>query len=202
MGRIAGIVVVTAVLAVLAPGRFGGHRAGPLRWDGAPRTSALGMSSGARLLFGHVVNRSDRVARLRAADVHVLDSHSRRLPGSAAFADGFVPGVALLGSGREVFAAGADGAAVGGAVVLAPGRRAPLSVSFTTGAGVHATAIDYGGGGLALKWGERPDAGRERRPGCGAGGRAPDRAGPAARAPAAVAGRGDRRNPDPGPHAW
>src|SRR3954451_11541658 len=146
MGRIAGIVVVTAVLAVLAPGRFGGHRAGPLRWDGAPRTSALGMSSGARLLFGHVVNRSDRVARLRAADVHVLDSHGRRLPGRAAVAAGFLPGGALPRPGREALTAGADGAAVGGAVVPAPVRRAPLSVSFTTGAGVHATAIGYGGG--------------------------------------------------------
>jgi hypothetical protein len=151
MGRIAGIVVVTAVLALLGHGRFGGHHEGALRWDGAPRTSALGMSSGARLVFGHVVNRSDRPARLRAADVRVLDSHGRRLPAGAAFADGFVPGVALLGSRTEVSDAVAGGAPVGGEVVLAPGGRAPLSVSFTAGPGVRATAIDYGGGRLALK---------------------------------------------------
>jgi hypothetical protein len=151
MGRIAGIVVVTAVLAVLAPGRFGGHHDGTLRWDGAPRTSALGMDAGAQLLFGHVVNRSGHPARLRAADVRVVDSRGKRLPGTAAFADGFVPGVALLGSGTEVFDESATGTGVGREVVLAPGQRAPLSVSFTAADGDRATAIDYGEGRLKLK---------------------------------------------------
>ena len=50
MGRITGIVVVTAVLAVLAPGRFGGGHHGALRWEGAPRTSVLG----AILLTGYL----------------------------------------------------------------------------------------------------------------------------------------------------
>src|SRR5215218_2873919 len=112
MGRITGIVVVTAVLAVLAPGRFGGHE-GPLRWEAAPRTSVLGATPDDRLVFGHVVNRSKKVARLRAADVRILDGDGDRLPGAAAFADGFVPGVALRG--------------------------------------MHAAAIDYGGGRLKLE---------------------------------------------------
>jgi hypothetical protein len=151
MGRIAGIVAVTAVLAVLMPGRFGGHHDGALRWVGPPRTSALGMTGGAQLLFGRVVNRSDHPARLRAADVHVLDARGNRLAGSAAFADGFVPDVALHGSGAEVFDAGDGGAAVGVEVVLAPGQRAPLSVSFTADDGHAARSIDYGGGRLALE---------------------------------------------------
>jgi hypothetical protein len=151
MGRIAGIVVVTAVLAALAPGRFGGHHDGTLRWDGAPRTSVLGMSAGAQVLFGHVVNRSGHTARLRAADVHVVDSRGKRLAGSAAFADGFVPGVALRGLGSEVFDESATGATVGGEIVLGPGQRAPLSVSFSAPDGDRATAIEYDGGRLKLQ---------------------------------------------------
>jgi hypothetical protein len=151
MGRIAGIVVVTAVLAVIAPGRFGGHHDGPLRWVGAPRTSAMGATPGDRLLFGQVVNRSDHAARLRAADVHVLDSKGAALPASAAFADGFVPGVSLRGYGTELFADSGAGGQVGREIVLAPGQRAPLSVSFTTREDHGATSIEYDGGRLTLK---------------------------------------------------
>jgi len=151
MGRITGIVVVTAVLAVLAPGRFGGSHDGPLRWDAAPRTSVLGAAPDDRLLFGHVVNHSKKAARFRAADVHVLDADGDRLPAAAAFADGFVPAVTLRGSGAEMFGAGAAGAEVGGEIVLAPGQSAPLSVSFTATGGVRAATIDYGRGRLTLK---------------------------------------------------
>jgi hypothetical protein len=150
MGRITGIVVVTAVLAVLAPGRFGGHHDGPLRWNAAPRMSVLGATADDQLLFGHVVNRSGHAARLRAADVHVLDADGDRLPGAAAFADGFVPGVTLRGSATEMFGVSEAAADVGREVVLAPGQSAPLSVSFTAG-GHRAAAIDYGGGTLTLK---------------------------------------------------
>jgi hypothetical protein len=152
MGRIAGIVVVTALLAAIAPGRFGGGHdtGGALRWQAPPRMSVLGMSPDDRLLFGRVVNHSGQRARLRAADVHVLDGDGDALPGSAAFADGFVPGVTLRGYGTELSAAGAGGAAVGGDVVLAPGQSAPLSVSFTAADGHRPAAIDYGGGRLKL----------------------------------------------------
>jgi hypothetical protein len=150
MGRIAGIVVVTAVLAVLLPGRFGGQQDGVLRWEKAPRTSALGMSHDAQLVFGHVVNRSDHRERMRAADVHVVDARGNRLPGSAAFADGFVPDVALRGLGTEVFT-DAGPATVGREIVLGPGQRAPLSVSFTAEGGDKATAIEYDGGRLKLE---------------------------------------------------
>jgi len=161
MGRITGIVVVTAVLAVIAPGRFGGgshEEKGPLRWQAPPRMSVLGMSPDDRLLFGHVVNHSGKRARLRAADVHVLDSDGDALPGSAAFADGFVPGVTLRGYDTELFGAAADagmgaggGAGLGREVVLAPGDSAPLSVSFTASGGHRAAAIEYSGGTLKLK---------------------------------------------------
>jgi hypothetical protein len=149
MGRITGIVVVTAILAVLAPGRFGGGPEGPLKWDATPRTSVLGSAADDRLLFGHVVNRSKKAARLRAADVHVLDGDGDRLPASAAFADGFVPGVTLRGMDAEML--GMADADVGGEVVLAPGQSAPLSVSFTAAGGARAASIEYGGGRLKLQ---------------------------------------------------
>jgi hypothetical protein len=149
MGRITGIVVVTAILAVLVPGRFGGGPEGPLKWDATPRTSVLGSAADDRLLFGHVVNRSKKAARLRAADVHVLDGDGDRLPASAAFADGFVPGVTLRGMDAEML--GMADADVGGEVVLAPGQSAPLSVSFTAAGGARAASIEYGGGRLKLQ---------------------------------------------------
>jgi hypothetical protein len=79
----------------------------------------------------------------------VLDADGDELPGSAAFADGFVPGVTLRGMDAEMF--GSADADVGREVVLAPGQRAPLSVSFTAADGVEATAVDYGRGELALE---------------------------------------------------
>jgi hypothetical protein len=153
MGRIAGIVVITAVLAIIAPGRFGGgdEQSGPLRWQDAPRTAALGETPGDRILFGHVVNRSDHRQRLRAADVQVLDGDGDALQGSAAFADGFIPGVTLRGSEAEMFGAAGLGADVGSEVVLAPGQSAPLSVSFTAGDGRRAKSIEYHGGRLKLE---------------------------------------------------
>jgi hypothetical protein len=154
MGRLAGIVVVTAILAAVAPGRFGGHARehGPLRWDAAPRSSALGGTGGDRLLFGHVVNRSDHVARLRAADVRVRDADGDELTTSAAYADGFVAGVSLRGYGDELFGGDGMGAGVGREIALGPGQAAPLSVSFTVPAGGEkAVALDYGAGTLPLE---------------------------------------------------
>jgi hypothetical protein len=152
MGRLAGIVFVTAILATVAPDRFGGDEAGPLRWDGAPRTSAMAGTPGDRLLFGHVVNRSDEVQRLRAAEVRVVDGDGDRLQASAAFADGFVPAVSLRGYGAELYAADGAVADVGGDVTLKPGQAAPLSVSFTVPDGAATpAAIVYGEGRLTLE---------------------------------------------------
>jgi hypothetical protein len=142
-----------AVLAVVAPGHFGGgakREDGPLRWQGPARTSAMAGSAGDHLLFGRVVNHSDHPLRLRAADVRVLDAKGHALRTRAAFADGFVPQVTLSGYGAELY--GADAAVdVGREVVLRTGQAAPLSASFTMGAGSRAAAIDYGAGRLALR---------------------------------------------------
>jgi hypothetical protein len=152
VGRIFGIAAVMAVLAVLAPGRFGGHAAepgGPLRWQAPARTSAVGQSAGDHLLFGRVVNHSGRTLRLRAVDVHVLDAKGRRLKTRAAFADGFVPGIMLSGYG-EMY--GSDpSVSVGREVVLRTGQAAPISASYTAGAGQRAAILDYGAGRLALQ---------------------------------------------------
>jgi hypothetical protein len=152
VGRILGIAVVMAILAAVAPGRFGGHDTkpdGPLRWQAPARTSALAGATGDHLLFGRVVNHSDHAIRLKAADVHVIDKDGHRLPTRAAFADGFVPGVMLNGFSSEMYGGGA--APVGRVVVLRTGATAPVSASFTAGAGKRAVAIEYDGGRLALK---------------------------------------------------
>jgi hypothetical protein len=152
MGRIFGIAVVMAVLAVVAPGRFGGHAAthgGPLRWQTPARMSTVGETPGDHLLFGRVVNHSDRTIRLRAADVHVLDAKGRRLKTRAAFADGFVPGVMLNGYG-ELYASDPS-VAVGREVVLRTGQAAPISASYSAPAGERAAMVDYGAGRLRLR---------------------------------------------------
>jgi hypothetical protein len=152
VGRIFGIAAVMAVLALLAPGRFGGHAAhpeGPLRWQSPARTSAFGQTSGDHLLFGRVVNHSGKTIRLRAADVEVLDEKGRKLETRAAFADGFVPGVMLNGYG-ELYGGGAP-VTVGREVVLRTGQAAPISASYRAGAGQRAALLDYGAGRLAVR---------------------------------------------------
>jgi hypothetical protein len=151
MGRIFGIAAVMAVLAVLAPGRLGGHAAkpgGPLRWQSAARTSTVGQTATDHLLFGRVINHSGKTIRLRAAKVHVLDAKGRRLETRAAFADGFVPAVMLSGSDALY----ADpSVAVGREVVLRTGQAAPISASYRVASGQRAAMLDYGAGRLALR---------------------------------------------------
>jgi hypothetical protein len=150
MGRAAGVVIVTAILAVLAPGRFGGHEAatdGPLRWEARARVSSLAGAPGGHLLFGRVVNHGDRPVRLRAAKVRVLDDDGHALRTTAAFADGYVPEVTLRGYGTELYGSGTG---VGREVVLRTGQAAPLTLSYTADDGARASAVDYGGGRLKL----------------------------------------------------
>ena len=151
MGRIGGIVIVTAVLAAIAPGMVSGHKATPLRWEGAPRMTTMAGTVGDRLLFGHVVNHSDRRVKLRAAEVHVLDADGDELRTSAAYADGFVPGVTLRGYESDLYGADEETATVGREIALAPGASAPLSISFSAPDGERASAIEYGGGRLKLE---------------------------------------------------
>jgi hypothetical protein len=150
VGRIFGIAVVMAALALIAPGRFGGHAAkpdGPLRWQAPARTSPVGQSPSDHLLFGRVVNHSGKTLRLRAADVRVLDKDGHRLTTRAAFADGFVPGVMLSGY-AELYSGGAP---VGQVVVLRTGQAAPISASYSAPDGRRAAMLDYGAGRLALR---------------------------------------------------
>jgi hypothetical protein len=151
VGRIFGIVAVMAVLAVVAPGRFGGHAdkpGGPLRWQSPARTSTVGQTTSDHLLFGRVVNHSRKTIRLRATQVHVLDAKGHRLQTRAAFADGFVPGIMLSGDG-EMY--GGPSVAVGGAIVLRTGQAAPVSASYRVAGGQRAAMLDYGAGRLAVR---------------------------------------------------
>jgi hypothetical protein len=152
VGRILGIGAVLAILAVVAPGRFGHaatHQDGPLRWQAPAHTSPVAGTASDHLLFGRIVNHGTKTIRLRAADVHLLGPDGHRLPTRAAFADGFVPGVMLSGYGAEMYGAAGAGS-VGSEVVLKTGQAAPLSASFTAAAGERAVAIEYHGGRLKL----------------------------------------------------
>jgi hypothetical protein len=150
------MAAVLALLAAIVPGRFGGGGAaaakeeGPLRWQVPARTSAIAGATGGHLLFGRVVNHSNRPIRLRAADVHLIGRDGHRLRTRAAFADGFVPSVQLGGYDDDTYGAAGAGS-VGGQVVLKTGQAAPLSASFTAGAGERAVAIEYAGGRLKLE---------------------------------------------------
>jgi hypothetical protein len=149
-----GIAAVLAVLAAVAPGKFGGkaetNEQGPLRWQAPARTSAIAGTESDHLLFGRVVNHSGKAIRLRAADVHLLSSDGKQLQTRAAFADGFVPGVVLSGYGSEMYGGGAQ-APIGREIVLKTGQAAPITASFTAGAGQRAVAIEYDGGRLELR---------------------------------------------------
>src|SRR3954466_4322747 len=152
-----------AVLAVLAPGRFGGHAAkpgGPLRWQSPARTSTVGQTPSDHLLFARVVNHSGKTIRLRAAKVHVLDAKGRRLQTRAAFADGFVPGVMLSGYG-ELYADPSvavaregvlpPGAALGREAVLRSGGGGPRSAPSRAPAGQRAATLACGAGRVRLR---------------------------------------------------
>jgi hypothetical protein len=142
---IAGLVLC-AVLAALAGIAVGsGDGQGPLRWQGDPRSTELAGSGGTSLLSGRVVNASDDVVRLRAADVHALDVDGDELPGRAAFATGYVPEVLLRGLGDDFSAV--VGRPVGRSVVLRPRQSAPLLVAYDG----RAEAIRYEGGELPLR---------------------------------------------------
>ena len=150
MGRIFGIAVVMAVLALVAPGRFGGHAPkpdGPLRWQSPARTSTVGQTPSDHLLFGRVVNHSGKTIRLRAAQVRVLDAKGHRLQTRAAFADGFVPSVMLSGS-SELYGGSEP---VGQDIVLRTGQAAPISASYSAPGGKRAAMLDYGAGRLDIR---------------------------------------------------
>jgi len=154
MGRIAGVVVVTVLLAAIAPGRFGGGGHAPaggdaLRWQAPARVTAMAGSTGDHLLFARVVNRSGRTLRLRASEVRVLDAGGHALDTTAAFADGFVPGVTMRGYDAEVYGSDAP-AAAGRVVVVRAGQAVPLTVSFTARRGERAAAVDLGPDRLRL----------------------------------------------------
>jgi hypothetical protein len=109
------VAVVAAALGLTAAGD-GTSRAGRLVW--AARAHRLGPA----IVHGEIRNDGQRPLRLAAAEARVLDTRGHALPTTARFLDAYAPGRA------------------GGAVVLAPGRTAPLTVAWR-GAGARRIAI-------------------------------------------------------------
>jgi hypothetical protein len=123
LARVACGLIVS--LAVVVGAGCGG--ADVVAWKGAPRSGPI---EGGEMLFGTLVNRSQKPLSLRAAQVRVVDHNGRVLPSAAAFAGGYNANIALRGFGAEMFASSTVGATTGARTVLAPGATAPLSVSW------------------------------------------------------------------------
>ena len=109
------LAAAAAALGLTAAGDSTG-RSGRLVWAANARRLAAGV------LHGEVRNDGQRPLRLAAAETRVLDARGRALPAAARFLDAYAPG------------------GVGRAVVLAPGRTAPLTVAWR-GAGARRIVI-------------------------------------------------------------
>ncbi|MGZ4269144.1 MAG: hypothetical protein ACXVFK_18450 [Solirubrobacteraceae bacterium] len=102
---------------------------GPLRWDGTPRTGTAGDQ---QVLYGTLVNRAKTPVRVRSGAVRVLDGDGKALTAAAAFSDGYVPAAAGIASSATI--------------VLRPGARLPLGVTWSG----DASTIDVAGSRLAV----------------------------------------------------
>jgi hypothetical protein len=139
-GRSVCVLAVTFAVLVGGAGCGGGAT---VAWKEHPRSGPV---EGGQMLFGTLVNRSDRPLRLRAADVRVLDRSGRELSAAAAFTGGYNAGIALRGFGTEMFAAAAVGASDGTKVAVAQGATVPISVSWKG----EAAVIEVAGARLTL----------------------------------------------------
>ena len=102
------VAVVAAALGLTAAGD-GTSRTGRLVWAARAQRLAPG------IVHGEVRNDGQRPVRLSAAEARVFDARGRILPTTARFLNAYAPGRA------------------GRAVVLAPGRTAPLTVAWRGG---------------------------------------------------------------------
>jgi len=120
---VAGAMAVAGVVLLVAGGDNAEPAAPPrtLVWAAAPRLAT------ANLLYGQVRNEGERAIVLHATALRVLDAAGRRLPATARFQQAYAPGPH------------------GGAVTLAPGASAPLTVAWR-GAGARSIAL----GGVRL----------------------------------------------------
>ena len=125
------IPLAIAALAAFAVGIASGQSGdpGPMRWVGAPRTGAAGDG---QALYGTVVNHSAKPVRLRSKDIRVVDGDGKTLPSMSAFDGGYIPAYAGP-TDREV--------------VLRPGQREPLSLTWTGGDGAQ---VKVGGSSLSI----------------------------------------------------
>jgi hypothetical protein len=117
--------------------------AGPLRWVAPPSRLTQPSLPRDRIVTGMVVNDGLQPLQLRATDLRVV-AGDRRARTAVSFASSYAPVIHLWN--RALRPPDYDLARVGHLVELAPGERAPLTVSWT-GAGDR---LEYGLGVLAL----------------------------------------------------
>lgn len=115
------IPLAVAALAAFVVGVASGKSAdpGPIAWAATPRAGAAGEG---QALYGTIVNRSKKAVRLRSKGIRVVDGDGKTLPSLSAFDGGYIP--SYSGSvAREV--------------LLRPGQKEPLSLTWTGGDGAQ-----------------------------------------------------------------
>jgi hypothetical protein len=150
--------VAAVTLGVLAGCGDGGRNAGaaasspPLRWTAAPQVFTTKALPRDRVAFGSVRNTSSKVVVLDAADLRVIAADGRRLRTTGQYAAGYAHGLYGAFQKPDPLPPG-ELSRLGKVVRIAPGKSAPLAVSWSFPAGSDTTrpaSVDYGPGRLTL----------------------------------------------------
>jgi hypothetical protein len=154
-----------AALAVAVSGCGDGSSpivaANPLQWTAAPqvfRTTALPDD---RVAVGSVRNTTDAPLELDATALAVVDANGRRLRSTGQYAAGYAHGLYGAFQKPDPLPPG-ELTRLGLRVTIAPGKTAPLAVSWTVRKGsepARAASVDYGPGRLTLPTTVRQAAG-------------------------------------------
>jgi hypothetical protein len=141
------------VLALVAAGCGGGSDQAsgpPLSWVGKPKVFKPAALPTDRVVVGTVRNTSGKVLHLSAAKVIARDAAGKRLISTAQFAAGYAHG--LYGAYQKPSPVPPlELQRLGLVISLAPGKTAPLAVSWRIPKGARLPiSVDYGAGRLVL----------------------------------------------------
>lgn len=156
MSRSLPAAVAAVSLGLLAgcggSGKHAAASASPLRWTVAPQVFTTKALPRDRVAFGTVRNTTDKVVVLDAADLRVTAADGRHLRTTGQYAAGYAHGLYGAFQKPDPLPPG-ELARLGKTVRIAPGKAAPLAVSWSFPAGVDTTrpaSVDYGRGQLPL----------------------------------------------------
>ena len=150
-GALAATVVVALALAGCGTKSQTVHGTGSISWTKKPDMIRLGSRPNDRILFGEVRNDSLRPIRIKATDVRVVNADGTSLASAAIFSRSFAHG--LYGSTDPRARAPGDFelTRLGRLVLLKPGEKAPLTVSWRLRrAGQRPVQVQLGDGALPI----------------------------------------------------